>query len=72
MPRDLHGQDPVLGYSHGNDPVTGSTTTEASDARKAGIVLTGLALNEVDGDAERVDRGELDDLMQMIGLKSAA
>lgn len=44
MPRDLHGQDPVLGYSHGNDPVTGSTQAIHRDQRGAGINMSSAAI----------------------------
>lgn len=63
MPRDLHGQDPVLGYSKGQD-VKGNTQTEPDDSRKAGLVLCGMAI------AQDVENEELEELLLMVGVKS--
>lgn len=63
MPRDLHGQDPVLGYSSGGD-ITGNTQIEATDSRKAGLVLCGMAIDR------EVEKDEVNELLLMVGVKS--
>lgn len=65
MARDLHGQDPVLGYSKGAD-VHGNTQAEPTDSRKAGIVLCGMAITE------GVEQDELEELLLMVGVKPKA
>jgi hypothetical protein len=65
MARDLHGQDPVLGYTRGQD-VQGNTQAEPTDARRAGLVLCGMAITE------GVEQDELEELLLMIGVKVKA
>lgn len=66
MPRDYHGIDPVLGYSHGNDPVRGNTQTESTPRRRAGIALCWQAIKA--GADE--DRDTVKAILQMIGLET--
>lgn len=61
MPRDLHGQDPVLGFRHGNDPVTGSTQVEESLAERAGRTLRRLAREH------EIPDDELAEILAMVG-----
>jgi hypothetical protein len=63
MARDLHGQDPVLGYSHGNDPVTGSTQIAPDVDRQAGLVLCGMAITA------GVEEEEIEEILLMVGVK---
>lgn len=71
MPRDLYGHDPVLGYTQGDEVLRGAGPAPVSDARKAGILLSGLALQEVGGDETLVDREELAEVLRTMGIKSA-
>lgn len=66
MPRDLHGLDPVLGYSKNKD-IQGVTSVEPTDTRKASVMLADMAITSAGGDVAQVDREELLELIRMIG-----